>query len=113
MAKLGKERLRYVEGQCGRSRPARAVAAELGVTTRRIRQLYAEFRRTGAIRPPMRPGRKARPATAAETQLVLRMHGKRPAGVLHTARILREHGHNISSRRVYRADPKTDKPVTF
>ena len=57
VTRLTERQIRYAVGQRKEGRSAAAIAGELGVTPRRVRQLWAEFRATGKAHVPPRPGR--------------------------------------------------------
>ena len=60
VVRLTEHQIRYAIRQRNDNKSASAIALELGVSKRRIEQLYAEFRRTGHAHVPLKPGRKAR-----------------------------------------------------
>ena len=88
--------------QLEKGRRVSAVAAELGVTPRRIRRLRAEFREAGSVHFPRPPGRPALQPPSQEVQLVLDAYRLEKVGVLRTAISLRRAGHDISYQRVCR-----------
>ncbi len=73
--------------------PAARVARDLGITVRHVRRPWAGFLETGTT--VARMGRPRACMTAARIRLVTGAHGRRPAGVVRTARRLRR-GHDIS-----------------
>ena len=85
---------------------------ELGVSKRRIGQLYAEFRRTGLAHVPLKPGRRMRQPTPEETETVMDVHKAHPAGVLYTAKRLRRM-HDISYGCTYRIMKEAPSPPTW
>ena len=100
--RLTAKAIRYAMNQLEKGRRASVVAAELGVTPRHIRRLWAEFRETGSAHVPRPPGRPAlQPPSQEEVQLVLDAY-RLKVGVLRTAISLRRAGHDISYQRVYR-----------
>lgn len=89
--------------QLEKGRRASVVAAELGVTPRRIRRLRAEFRETGSAHVPRPPGRPAlQPPSQEEVRLVLDAYRLEKVSALRTAISLRRAGHDISYPRVCR-----------
>ncbi len=104
MAKrLTAKSIRYAINQLEKGRSSSVVAAELGVTSRHIRRLHAEFRKTGSAHIPRTPGRPTIPPPSPdEVQLVLDTYRLEEVGVVRTAISLRRAGHNISYQRVYR-----------
>ena len=68
--------------------PASQVAADLGTTARYVRRLWARFQETGTARARM--GRPRACMTGAQMRLVTDAHGRRPVGVVRTARNLRK-----------------------
>ena len=101
VARLTEHQIRYAVKQRSGNKSASAIALELGVSKRRIEQLYAEFCRTGLAHVPLKPGRKMRQPTPKETETVLDVHKAHPAGVLYTAKRLRRR-HDISYNCTYR-----------
>lgn len=66
----------------------------MGVSHRRIQQLYKEFQHTGIIHAPKMPGRRPLPVTDEDVKMVLEEHRCDPAGILNVARRLRRN-HDI------------------
>ena len=78
------------------------MAEELGVTQRHIQRLWAEYLRTGMVHVQRPAGRPADPEPSEqEIQAVLDVHGRKPEGVVRTAKRLRKEGHDISHHRAY------------
>ncbi len=78
------------------------VAEELGVTQRHIQRLWAEYLKTGKTHVQRPAGRPAGPEPSEEEiQAVLDVHGRKPEGVVHTAKRLRKEGGDISRYRTY------------
>ena len=98
---LTEKQIRYAVSQCQEARSTADIASELGVTRRRIQQLWAEFRRTGTHHVQRDPGRRQVLPTPEETRAVLDAHAEEPVGAVRLAARLQEN-HNISHRRVYR-----------
>ena len=94
--------IRYAIRQLKKGRGTRVVAEELGVTQRHIQRLWAEYLRTGKVHVQLPAGRPADPEPSEqEIQAVLDVHGRKPEGVVRTAKRLRKEGHDISRYRAY------------
>lgn len=100
-ARLTEKQIRYAVSQCQKARSTADIASELGVTRRRIQQLWAEFRRTGTRHAQRDPGRRQVLPTPEETRAVLDAHAEEPVGAVRLAARLQEN-HNTSHRRAYR-----------
>lgn len=101
MNKLTGKSVRYAITQLGRGRSTVIVAAEIGVTPRHLRRLWAAYRRTGTI-PVSRPaGRPSSRPTGDQVRPVPDLHAEQPAGVGRTALAARKTA-DISDRLVYR-----------
>ena len=94
--------IRYAIRQLKKGRGTRVVAEELGVTQRHIQRLWAEYLRTENVHVQRPAGRPADPGPSEqEIQAVLDVHGRKPEGVVRTAKRLRKEGHDISRHRAY------------
>ena len=101
--RLTAKTIRYAMNQLDKGRSASVIASEIGVTSRHVRRLRAEFRETGSPHVPRAPSRPPlQPPSQEEVQLVLEAYGREPVGAIRTAMVLRQLGHDISYRRVYR-----------
>ena len=78
-----------------------SIAVELDVTQRRIRQILAEFRKTGKHHVQGKAGRIRILPTTAETQAVLDAHRQEPVGVIRTVQSMQAN-HNTNYRRIYK-----------
>ena len=100
--KLTDRAIRYAIRQLKKGRGTRVVAEELGVTQRHIQRLWAEYLSTGKVHVQIPAGRPADPEPSEqEIQAVLDVHGRKPEGVVRTAKRLRKEGHDISRYRAY------------
>ncbi|MDA7997236.1 MAG: DDE-type integrase/transposase/recombinase [Nitrosopumilus sp.] len=72
MAKLDPVKIRYAMRRMEAGDDPEKVGGEVGVTGRRVRQLHAEYRRTGRDPVLGKPGRPGRAATDAERRQVAR-----------------------------------------
>ena len=100
---LTERAIRYAITQIRRGRPKAEVAAEIGVSARHVRRLWARFRKTGKHHVPLRRGRRAAaPPAPGEVQAVLDLHGREPLGVQRTVNALRLAGRFITYYRAYR-----------
>ncbi len=106
--RLTDESRRYLVRQRKNGAAPSKVAADLGITARHVRRLWARFLGTGTTRARM--GRPRAFATAAQMRLVTEEHGRRPVGVVRTARSLRK-SHDISYQTVYRILSKNGSVV--
>ena len=114
--KLTDRAIRYAIRQLKKGRGTRVVAEELGVTQRHIQRLWAEYTRTGNVHVQRPAGRPADPEPSEqEIQAVLDVHGRKPEGVVRTAKRLRKEGCDISRHRTYgimkSAGLATDSPA--
>ncbi len=100
--RLTDKAIRYAVRQLEKGKDTKTVAEEINVTQRHVQRLWAEFNRTGSIHVQQPAGRPADlPPPDEETNMVLDVHGRKPEGVLRTAKRLRKEGHDISYSRVY------------
>ena len=100
--KLTDRSIRYAIRQLKKGRDTRVVAEELGVTQRHIQRLWAEYLKTGKTHVQRPAGRPAGPEPSEEEiQAVLDVHGRKPEGVVRTAKRLRKEGCDISRYRTY------------
>ena len=100
--RLTNKTIRYAVRQLEKGKYTKTVAEEINVTQRHVQRLWAEFNRTGSIHVQQPAGRPADlPPSDEEINMVLDVHGRKPEGVLRTARRLRKEGHGISYSRVY------------
>ena len=94
--------IRYAVRQLEKGKGTKAVTEEINVTQRHVQRLWAEFNRIGSIHVQQPAGLPADlPPSYEEINMVLDAHGRKPEGVLRTARRLRKGGHDISYSRVY------------
>lgn len=109
MAKrLTTKAIRYAMNQLEKGKRTLVVAAELGVTPRHIRRLWAKFRDAGSVHVPLPPGRPAlQPPSQDEVRLVPDAYRLEKVGVLRTAISLRRTGHDTSYQRVCRIMKKS------
>lgn len=99
--RLTEKQIKHVIGECAKGRRPSEVAVGVGMSTRHVQRLYAEFRATGTVHARRRPGRKPLPAPGWKAAAVLGEYGRRPAGVQRVARRLRRL-HDISYYDTYR-----------
>jgi transposase len=100
--KLTDRAIRYAIRQLKKGRGTRVVAEELGVTPRHIQRPWAEYARTGNVHVQHPAGQPADPEPPEqEVQAVLDVHGRKPEGVVRTAKRLRKEGCDISRHRTY------------
>ena len=100
--KLTDKTIRYTIRQLRKGRGTRVVAEEFGVTQRHSQRLWAEYIRTGNVHVQRPAGRPADPEPSEqEIQAVLDVYGRKPEGVIRTAKRLRKEGHDISRHRAY------------
>ena len=99
--RLTEEQIKHAVGECARGRRPSEVAAGVGVSTRHVQRLYAEFRAAGTVHVRCRPGRRPLPAPGWKAAAVLGEYGRRPAGVQRVARRPRRL-HDISYYDTYR-----------
>ena len=99
--KLTDRAIRYAIRQLKKGRGTRVVAEELGVTQRHVQRLWAEYLKTGKAHVQRLAGRPAGPEPSEEIQAVLDVHGRKPEGVVRTAKRLRKEGCDISRYRTY------------
>ena len=94
MAKrLTEESRQYLIRQRKKGSPSSSIAADLGIAARYVRRLWARFKTDGTTHARM--GRPRTCITASQIRLVTEAHGRRPVGVVRTARGLRKN-HDIS-----------------
>ena len=78
------------------------IAGVYAITTRRLQQLWAQYRSTGQIPTLSRPGRPKRPPDPEEEELVLKTyHDHRVCAVVLEHLIQREHGRKIPHNRIH------------
>ena len=100
--RLTNKAIRYAVRQLEKGKDTKAVAEEINATQRHVQRLWAEFNGIGSIHVQQPAGRPADlPPSNEEINMVLDVHGRKPEGVLRTARRLRKEGHDISYSRVY------------
>ena len=89
--RLTDKAIRYAVRQLEKGKDTKAVAEEINVTQRHVQRLWAKFNRTGSIHVQQPAGRPADlPPSDEEINMVLDVHGRKPEGVLRTARRLRK-----------------------
>ena len=98
---LTQKQIKYAIGQYQKLKRTADIAVELDVTQRRIRQILAEFRKTGKHHVQGKAGRVRILPTTAETQAVLDAHRQEPVGVIRTVQNMQAN-HNTSYRRIYK-----------
>ena len=99
--RLTAKAIQYAMAQLKKGRSPSEVAAEVGVTPRHIRRLWAEFCTTGSPHVPLSLGRPALRPSPDDVRLVLNEYEREPVGVLRITMNLRK-SHDISYMRVYR-----------
>ena len=100
--RLTDKAIRCAISQLEKGKGTKAVAEEINVTQRHVQRLWAEFNRTGSIHVQQPAGLPADlPPSYEEINMALDVHGRKPKGVLRTAKGLREEGHDIIYSRVY------------
>ncbi len=101
VVRLTERKIRYAIGRYKAGAGTAMTAQELGVSQRRIQQLWAQYRKTGKVPVLGIPGRKALPEPSEETvRMVIDECRARPVGVIHMTRLLKR-GRVISYRLVY------------
>ena len=98
--RLTAKAIHYAMRQIKKGTSSSTVAVQIGVTTRHVRRLWAEFCATGSSHIPRMPGRPATRPSPDEVQLVLDEHRWEDVGVLRTAMNLRK-DYDISYAKVY------------
>ena len=94
--------IRYIVRQHKKRKPTSTIASEMKISQRRVQQLLAEFRATGAIPVLQRPGRPRIKLNQDRTDSVLKACEEIPVGVQRITRILRKQGTQIRYDVVYR-----------
>ena len=98
---LTEKAVRYAIRQRQKCKSPSKIAAELGITPRYVRILWARFRDAGRIPVPRRAGRPKRTITQDAVRTVLEWHGRMPAGVVRLTRRLKAANQDISYGAVY------------
>ena len=103
MPKLDDSKIRYIVRARGTGESASDIARNLFVSRRRVEQVYAHYRRNGALPSLSKPGRRSVPITDDEVRFVLLAHGRYRVGALYLKeRIERDHGIHINHDRIQR-----------
>lgn len=101
--KLTDKSILYAIRQLEKGRDTKTVAEEIMVTQRHVQRLWAEYLKDGTVHVQIPSGRPNKPALSdEEIQMVLDVHKRRPEGVVHTAKRIRQEGHDISRSQVYK-----------
>ena len=98
---LTQKAVQFVISQCKKDVRTSRVATQVGVSQRRIQQIYAEFRKTGKVPVLRKAGRKPSATSHKDTKQVLDEFKNMPAGVRQIARRLRKR-YDISYYNTYR-----------
>ena len=81
--KLDDSKIRYIVRARGTGESASDIARNLFVSRRRVEQVYAHYRRNGALPSLSKPGRRSVPITDDEIRFVLLAHGRYRVGALY------------------------------
>ncbi len=80
-----------------------AIASSMGVSVRRVQELYASYRTTGAIPELKRPGRKRVEATEQESKVVAEAYARHRAGAVVLERVIEvNYATHIPHNRIHR-----------
>ena len=105
MAKLNETQIRFICNHIVHRKDwsVSRIAIQYGVTTRRVRQLVAQYRRTGICPVPKQPGRKASaPLTAEEKKAIDTVWNETRLGARLLFRELRRRGYRIPHHKLNR-----------
>jgi len=101
--KLNKGRARKLVVELNKGKSARKLAADLGVTPRRVNQVYADYLKTGLV-PPLGEGvgRPVKPIQDWEVQLVRKAHAIQRVGARRLELVISQDYHQkISHNRIH------------
>ena len=77
------------------------IARSMGISIRRVRQLYSLYRKSGAIPVLGRPGRPRTPITGSERAVIRETYGRYKLCACYLEKILYAHGIKINHRRIH------------
>ena len=101
VVRLEEHQIRYAVKARQNGKGASVIASELGVSARRIRQIYAEFCDTGIVHVPQKPGRHRTEIPDLQVRAVDEAYERMHAGIMRTAKMLHNTGTEISYYAVY------------
>ncbi|MBI2183766.1 MAG: DDE-type integrase/transposase/recombinase [Thaumarchaeota archaeon] len=79
------------------------IADAMGISSRRVRQLYSQYRKTGAIPVLRKPGRHRAPeVTVYEREVIKEAYGRFRMCACYLEKILSAHGVRINHKRIHR-----------
>ena len=99
--RLTEKTMRYVIRQRQKGKSSSRIAAEIGISARYVRMVWAKFQSTGTIAVLHKAGRPKKAITQDMITEVLDHYTKMPAGVVRLACRIRETNQEISFRDVY------------
>jgi putative transposase len=101
MAKLNERKIRWIIQQKLRGRGTGELAMIQHVSTRRVKQLWQTYRRTGLIPTLKQPGRKPKPIRLEDATRILEVYDRCEANALILEAILKEeHGLKINHMKI-------------
>ena len=101
--KLDPVKVEWIVKERLKGRKNTVVASSMGVSTRRVQEILSEYRRTGAIPPLRRPGRKVVVAPSEERELISRAYGEQRASACPLERSIHaKYGRRIPHDRIHR-----------
>jgi putative transposase len=101
--KLDEGKIRYIVRAKERDERSSTIAMDLGVSRRRVEQIYAYYRKCGEIPLLGKPGRKTIPISEDECSIILDAYGRYRVNALYLKnRIERDFGRHINHDRIQR-----------
>ena len=101
--KLDDDKMRFIVRSRERGGRSRDIAVNLGVSRRRVEQVYAYYRKYGEIPLLRKAGRKAVPISDGECNIVLEAYRRYRVNALYLKdRIVRDFGRHINHDRIQR-----------
>lgn len=104
MPKLNEEKIKWIiRRKKKRELTTQDIASIQNVTTRRVKQLWQEYKQTGEVPQLKRPGRPVKPIREEEVEMVLEAHSKHKVGAcILEALIMKEYGRRIPHNRIHK-----------
>jgi len=101
MGRLDLRKLRYLLQQKRKGASSAQIAQRLGVTKRRVNQVWKQYQEEGERFELRRPGRKPKPVEMQELELVANAYATYKVGALGLEKALRRDGHKIAHNRIH------------